>query len=1410
MNKSSYDKEKSSKSNKITLTRQIHPHILQINPVKHKSFRFKKKISNTLAKKHNDFKFEKSEQNSKTNKIIVTHHRPTISTDFSLSLEFGSLINTNKHKEYSNSNINLKNNKNRLIKVNTKRNNYIQALSLRNQTKANQKSEKNNKNINIEKNELFQNISEINIFQNLCQNKQRVIKEFNLEKYKYDIKKIIYIQKWWKNLYMKNKSEYYMIMFLVESIKKIFLLISFNSIKNTFPTINYFFHKWYGKMIKRIILKQILNNGYQIQKTKNYQKEKNNMNINKLSEKKSTPKLNPYLHNDFKRNNKDKNMLSNKKRFISISINTDNSKKKDKNNYCQTSKHNNNKINFNLNYLNNINNKKSILYSPKATFKSERFSSPINNLKQNIESKKKSLSKILKKNHSKLFKNENSKINNNEKKQIQIKSKKVMNKTNNRKNNKNQNGENIIQQKKNSNLDNIISNNNSKNDAKYKYEESNSVLIQNTISQYNNYILNFNKKDNAHTAHRNKNRGVNKENKSKSKIIDENYNSLINNKTNNKSLYYNTEANCNIINNLFKYKESNSNSKIYENCLYRNQKYKIFCSPERNDLSIGLNNNNNDNIIKKKSDNIPISKYIILHKKEKERKKIINKEFSNHKKNIKYITSANNSHTPIIKATPTYSRTSSNENNSIKGNKRYIKNLGVSIYFYYWKEYIDKKIIIQNLTKFPKFIKHINNYKKILLIKDFIQKLVRKGKREKVHRYIMKMVYKMIINIMNKINEYKKHNMKEIKIFKKNNYNNIYTHFHREKGDIINNININNYIHYELVKKRKTRSPGLISKVIEFKTVNTNTNKDNNNQRLSLAISNSDKILDFSKLNKNKRDNNNNKVEEISINIFNQNENNNNNDIIKNDYTRYLSSKNLNNKKMNIKKEENGVIIDQINQLKMVINLLERHNCKSNISSYTLVDYFNKWKSISIEKNTSLMGKIKTPTINEKIINLKPFQTTKRLMSTNSDCLGINPIDMSMKKNLSINKMSPKIINVINVQNFNENNNYNYNFKYMPIKDIPICSNKNRHTYVYDNNIKNINTDYNNIVNNNINENRINITNNNNNLNVSSILMGNEYKRTNSNIVYQKKKLGSTPINNNCHFNFNNNIDNINNKTNINNWNYNIDNKKNYDNSSLLFMDHNLSQIMLQDFPNRIYNLKDMSMNTVIPQTENKDNSYNDLGTCKYQDQYPEQKFGFKKLNQIEEKEINFENINNNKNNTKLYIKKQYFEPRRTRVDTNYQNNIKTNLFEKDEDINNNNLIKCLNVQFAKTSNETFKKDKINNNKNNNIYDENDNCITISEDNFDRTKFNDKKGVKHTYDDINDDNMIDSENNENLNKRAKKTNLFNKIFSCKYLRNEFSFMEDINDKKINNSFVIYPKNYEEFKMLNIFNSNITL
>ncbi len=108
----------------------------------------------------------------------------------------------------------------------------------------------------------------------------------------------------------------------------------------------------------------------------------------------------------------------------------------------------------------------------------------------------------------------------------------------------------------------------------------------------------------------------------------------------------------------------------------------------------------------------------------------------------------------------------------------------------------------------------------------------------------------------------------------------------------------------------------------------------------------------------------------------------------------------------------------------------------------------------------------------------------------------------------------------------------------MTIKDNPIYPNKNRQSYGFKSNIdiNNINTDFNNIVNNNnINENTFNINKCNNNLDISSFLLGNDNKR--NNIIYHKKKLGSTPMNNNYHFNYNTNLDNWINKTKIRNCN---------------------------------------------------------------------------------------------------------------------------------------------------------------------------------------------------------------------------------------------------------------------------------
>ena len=330
--------------------------------------------------------------------------------------------------------------------------------------------------------------------------------------------------------------------------------------------------------------------------------------------------------------------------------------------------------------------------------------------------------------------------------------------------------------------------------------------------------------------------------------------------------------------------------------------------------------------------------------------------------------------------------------------------------------------------------------------------------------------------------------------------------------------------------------------------------------------------------------------------------------------------------KIHLKKNVEANSIDKINQLKIVFSLLEKHkkylNKNNSQLPRKLENYFYKWKNILEEK---------IPKINEKIIDLKTYQTN----TINSNYIN-NSDNASLKKNLSQTKLSPKIINVINVQNYNQNNNYNYNFKYVPIKDIPTYPIKPRNSYFCSHN--NLNIDNNNI----------------------------------NNKVYHKKKLGNNYINTNYNFN-------INNKENMKNCfsnkfsNENNQKFDNYDTSSLIlpFQSNNSEIISLE-----------------------KNNIF-------YKDEHPEEKFGFKKLEQIEEKEINFSqntnlnnNLNNNINNTKLYIKKQ--------------NADKKHIYLKNKTSNINkikNSIKCLNMRFDNKNEEIIKREKNNlDNKLNKIF----------------------------------------------------------------------------------------------------------
>ena len=1333
-----------------------------MNSIKYKSINSSQKNKNNLIKNKNISNNPKLKTNNK--KFVSGRiHRSSISTDFSLNLEFGNMINNNK----ANKDNNTKGNKNKLIKVNTTRNNYINNLSLRNQTKTNKKYSKNKKSKNFESLELFKNASEINIFKNINNNKNN--------QNKYDINKIIYIQKWWKNIFLINKNEYNSLVFLINCIKKYILIKPYLLIKNNPPLLSYFLHKWYNIVNKKKILQYIFNNSYKINNIKDKNKEKNN--TNKISPKKNNNQELLKVPKKFKINNK--LLLNNKKKLIAITIKNNNnsgySKNKDNNICCQTSKHSkNNKIN----YINFNINKKQFPYSPKANSITERYTSPLNNLSKKLQTKKTSLKYL----DTKLFrKSEN---NNKEKKSNKLKSK-----TNNNpkyiKNLKKNIGENIIEKNINAKLDKIISHNNSnsKNETPSNYEDINTSLFLNPNSQFNHYILNINKKDILFSPQFSK--GEKKENTT----LHDDFNLLINTKNNNKSQYYNTEAFSNNINTIFKTKISKSNSKVYENYLYKDSKYKkeLFNKINLNEIKIIKSNKN-----------IPINKHVILHKKEND-KITINKEFSNHKKNIKSLISNNTSNIPKSETNSMVSKVSSIENSSNKrkiiftNNNSYLYN-----YFHFWKEFINKKIIFKKLKTFSKFMYLINHYKKIIILKNSIQKIIKVRKKEKLYEYILRIINKKIINILKAISKYKKNNMnnmKEIKIFKKNNnYNNIVTYFKREKGDIINNININNYIRYDgynSLKKRKPRSPNL-PKVIEFKTsntnnINSNSNNDYYNKRLTLAYSNSDKYIDFYRHSNNTifnyNDNNKNPITYKNNNDKNDDNKINkiNNDILIKNNSGYLKNGVVSNSK--IKNENgNGVIVDQINQLKMVFNLLERHNKKTDNKSYSLLNCFNKWKLFSVNRIKIFNAKTVTPKISEKIINLKPFQSSKIVNNFNNKYQ-----DMSLKKNFSLNKMTPKIINVINVQNFNENNNYNYNFKYMPIKDIPIYP---RNSYGY-NNINEINTKLNNIGKTNINDNIINSNINNNNLNTTPFIMLNDNKHNNPNIIYHKKKLGSTFVNNNYNFTFNNNIDNIVNNNNFNNLYYNLDKKGNYDNSSLLLYDPNQSEILFPELTNKIYNIENNnSMN--LDRTIFRENSYKDLRTFISKEEHPEQKFGFKKLNQIEEKEINFEN-NNNK---KIYYKKQYFEGKKTK----YQNDIISNIFKKED--NNDNLIKCLNVQFGKTCKELFQKDNINN-----IEYENDKCITISEDNNgEKNKIYDKiehkNNIKTIYNKIMDNDGL-KENEYRINKMKYK---LIKGFS----NNEFKNVGKIKDKILNHSFEIYSNINKDFKIEEMKNNYITI
>ena len=1231
-----------------------------------------------------------------------------------------SLTQVNSNFEEMNNGINSNLTKKPFIRVNTRRN---KNLSLINQSRT---IKMYNEFKNLEETGLFTGISEINFFKNNDSKSKKLIYE---QKKLYDISKVIYIQKRWKEFSQKNK-EKYKFLYLNLFIKKIFIIKPFILLKNISPPINYFLHKWNNKVNKLNIFRQLIINKTKLKKKKLSQKKKLIINTKiepRCLKKRIKSKVVSSKNSKDKYNNSNK-LLNNKSKFISINTNTETSKTKEKNSFCRTTK-NNKKLNY-INFTLNINKtKKSMPCSPKDNSKLERNISPLKILQKKINIIKTSISKDKKKYESNAIKKINKRNIKKGEQSNRLKSKTLINKISKGKNMDKISNLNLLNRNSHD-----ISATNRKSEIQSNY--GNYSLALQEESQFSKYILNINKKDIiiTHNYH-NYSKGDKKEH-----LLSEEHNLYKyckTNKNNSKSHYFNTDSNTYKINPIFNNKINNF-SKPYENCLYKVNKNQIYCYNENHDLNNQNRYEYNDNIFVNIQNNIPFNKKDKSHKKD-ERKVDLNNYKNNNNYQVRYFTIKENN--------STISKISQQNKNSYEKEK----NISVNKYFYFWKKSIDKNNIFSKLSKIAKFLKNL----KIYFIKISMKILIIAYIRDKFCKYIKWITIKMIINIMKRIDEYKKKNLKEIKIVKKNKYNNILFNFNREKrnGDILNNNNINSYIYYDdtkLFRKRKPRSPNLFSRMTDSKTINNNSQMDYFGARLTLSSSISDKLININKKCIK------NYMEQITQKIYHRNESEKNyNKNYSYNNSGFLSYKMINDYKR--EKLRSGVIVDQINQLKMVFNLLEQEKSKNKKQkSNTLLDYFKKWKLFSLnnKKNKSVDMKLNTPKISEKIINLKPFQASKIIRNSMSD----KPLDFSLNKNFVLNKMSPKIINVFNVQNFNENNNYNYNFKYMPNKDMPIYPQKQRNTCSF-NNIDKLNSDLNNLTKNENSNN--NNAKNNVELISTSFLIPKENRHLNQKIIYHKKKMNQNFISNN--FETNNNINTIVNNSDYNNYYKCI--YKNSCKSKLLFLNNNQSQILMPEFNRKIYNFENND-DIRLGKPFFRENSFNNKHSCIYKtklENIPENKciYDFKKIKPIEEKEINFlENVNNPKNS--IYIKKQQneYDLKHLENDFNIQNNIKANLSENDESGQKNNLIKCLNIQFGKANKVSINNDK-------NINEDSNKCITISEDNSVKSKIKEnrgkislrKKNCKRKF----DDEIIKAESKEEINKTINLMNEFNKI-----------------------------------------------
>ena len=532
-------------------------------------------------------------------------------------------------------------------------------------------------------------------------------------------------------------------------------------------------------------------------------------------------------------------------------------------------------------------------------------------------------------------------------------------------------------------------------------------------------------------------------------------------------------------------------------------------------------------------------------------------------------------------------------------------NIKIKNVFDFWKYFAEKKIIIYRFLKRIKIFKIIKKSQSIIL-----KKIIRLLNNCILSNYFKK--YKDIYykkKIINNIINFKNKTIKciNIPLIENNGH------------DIINNININNYINYadynKLMKKR-AQSQINISKLgifekesknnYNYKEMKYNGNifNENNNYRNNINYSYNlhnyyeDNYTSYSRTDRLYYDNNlnldNNLIQTIkeknimdinNLNINRQNiilNRNNTNNYNYNYNYNYINNNIFNNNEQSDIIPKKITIVDQVNQLRMVFNLLDQHKKnKKNI----LHEYFEKWL-YEAKINTTLNSKSLFWSFSggDIIHNIKDENSNldKYSLSTYKEEKSLNN-NSPKKSKLEIGKYTP----VRGIKNFIcktnqkvDNNQRQFNYNYDENNDIN----------------KEMNYNYNIFIN-----------------NYQSLMNNNNINKNDTNIIYHKKKL-CTPNNlchNNCFLENNNNnnnsyLMNIGDYKPMNITNYNfyknetIKNKNNYSNI-------NLRNNEINSFYNDINNNGFLYISPYKSCTQIKSNIIQE-----------------KQVNRIEEKEINF------------------------------------------------------------------------------------------------------------------------------------------------------------------------------------------